>query len=156
MKGSNCAHETLTSSLCVIMFLLTSGSGMTTVSPIRTPQLFAVLYTITRMHVSSLSTIPNVLQKKRGKKGGGQKSRFFWNIWTSHSTVITCNSQCNTALGRQAKHHFAQGSDPNIVAVFEGGQCSRLQAASAARWGTEVRCRTRTQSRCAEVREHRT
>lgn len=56
-------RDTLTSSLCVILCRLTCGSGMTTVSPIKTPQLSAVLYTITTMHVSSLSTIPNVLHK---------------------------------------------------------------------------------------------
>lgn len=38
---------------------------MATVSPIRTPQLSAVLYTITTIHVSSLSTMPNVLQEKK-------------------------------------------------------------------------------------------
>ena len=37
---------------------------MTTVSPMRTPQLSAVLYTITTMHVSSLSTMPKVLENR--------------------------------------------------------------------------------------------
>lgn len=56
--------ETLTSSLCVMLFCLTWGSGTTTVSPISTPQLLAELNTITTTHVSSLSTMPNVLQEQ--------------------------------------------------------------------------------------------
>lgn len=69
MKGCpfSYEHEPLTSSLCVMTFRLISGSGMTTVSPIRTPQLFAMLYTITTMHVSSLSTMPNVLPHTKKK-----------------------------------------------------------------------------------------
>lgn len=120
-------RDTLTSSLCVILCRLTCGSGMTTVSPIKTPQLSAVLYTITTMHVSSLSTIPNVLHKTNStnqvfivKHQGRQRSR------------NKKHSQGHATLGGHAEHHFAQGSHPDVNAVREGGQSARLHAANAA------------------------
>lgn len=62
--------------------------------------------------------------------------------------------QGHAAVRGQAEHHLAQGGYPSVVAVCEGGKCSRLQAANTARRGTELRGGARTQSRRVEVREH--
>lgn len=64
------------------------------------------------------------------------------------------HSQWNAAFRGQAEHHFSQGGHAAVVAVFEGGQCSRFQAADLARRGTKLRRGARTQLWYAEVREH--
>lgn len=95
-----------TSSLCVMMFRLINGSGMTTVSPIRTPQLCAMLYTITTMHVSSLSTMPNVLPhtKKDIRSPNlyetvGQETEV---IPCTHNETLPSEARLNTTLPRAA------------------------------------------------------
>lgn len=108
----NYTHETLTSSLCVILFRLTWGSGMTTVSPIRTPQLSAVLYTITTIHVSSLSTMPNVLQKRKSARFNNTTPEIpkqHVNKWAindkvscTHKAMRPSEARLNTTLPRAA------------------------------------------------------